>query len=107
MEQTLQERLAAEAEEAHENWLMENEARNPWHPDAWLAVADGILNSPVIREMRQQDRARGLRIGWDDGHLTGKSDQKTGRPETSNPYKPAVHTHDAEGTSDPTEEAGR
>lgn len=35
--------LARIAEEAHEEWCMENEDRDPWHADSWKHVASAIL----------------------------------------------------------------
>lgn len=70
-------RLAHVAEEAHEEWCMENESRDAWHWDSWMKVADAILASEVIQEIREGARTDGARAGyakakeWFDASLRG------------------------------------
>lgn len=44
--------LARRLEEAHEDWCMENEARDPWHADSWKHVASAVIGE--LREARAQ-----------------------------------------------------
>ena len=44
--------LARRLEEAHEDWCMENEARDPWHVDSWKHVASAVIGE--LREARAQ-----------------------------------------------------
>lgn len=82
-----QERLARLAEDAHDEWCMENEARDPWHSDAWAAVAARVLDSDVIKEIELAAERRGRRVGWDEGHDTCRQDIKDPRaPYSINPY---------------------
>jgi hypothetical protein len=37
--------MARRLEEAHDDWCMENEARDPWHADSWKHVAETMLAS--------------------------------------------------------------
>jgi hypothetical protein len=44
------EKLARIAEEAHDDWCMENEERDPWHADSWKHVADVILAAGYVAD---------------------------------------------------------